>query len=107
MGKYSYIVEICDGVGPETLRKLAGELRAESPALLLVLAVINEGKPFVVIGIGDELAKEKTLDASKIIRELVAPKIKGGGGGQKTLASAGGQEAGELQNVMNSLKGLL
>ncbi|HET7001652.1 MAG TPA: alanine--tRNA ligase, partial [Puia sp.] len=107
MGKYSYIEEICDGIGPETLRKLAGELRAESPALLLVLAVITEGKPFIVIGIGDELAKEKNLDASKIIRELVAPKIKGGGGGQKSLASAGGQEAGELQNVMNSLKGLL
>ncbi len=43
-GKYSYLGEICDGIGPETLRKLAGELRAESPALLLVLAVIYRRK---------------------------------------------------------------
>lgn len=107
MGKYAFIGEICDGIGPEALRKLAGEIRAESPSLLLVLAVITEGKPFVVIGIGDALAGEKNLDASKLIRELVAPKIKGGGGGQKTLASAGGQDAGELLSVMTSLKGLL
>jgi alanyl-tRNA synthetase len=106
-GKYSYLGEICDGVGPETLRKLAGELRTESPPLLLVLAVITEGKPFVVIGVGDGLASEKNLDASKLIRELVAPKIKGGGGGQKTLASAGGQDAGDLESILTSLKELL
>jgi len=106
-GKYSYLGEICDGIGPETLRKLAGELRAESPALLLVLAVNTEGKPFVVIGVGDGLASEKNLDASKLIRELVAPKIKGGGGGQKTLASAGVQDAGDLESILTSLKGLL
>jgi alanyl-tRNA synthetase len=107
VGKYSYLGEICDGIGPETLRKLAGELRAESPTLLLVLAVITEGKPFVVIGVGDSLVSEKNLDASKLIRELVAPKIKGGGGGQKTLASAGGQDAGDLESILTSLKGLL
>ncbi len=107
IGKYSFLGEICEGIGPETLRKLAGELRAESSTLLLVLAVITEGKPFVVIGVGDGLATEKNLDASKLIRELVAPKIKGGGGGQKTLASAGGQEAGDLTSILTSLKGLL
>ncbi|HEY2648837.1 MAG TPA: alanine--tRNA ligase, partial [Puia sp.] len=74
VGKYSFIGEICDGIGPETLRKLAGELSAESQTLLLVLAVISEGKPFVAIGIGDLLVSEKNLDASKLIRELVAPK---------------------------------
>jgi alanyl-tRNA synthetase len=73
----------------------------------LVLAVIAEGKPFVVIGVGDTLASEKNLDASKLIRELVAPKLKGGGGGQKTLASAGGQEAGGIESILTSLKGLL
>ena len=107
VGKYSFLGEICDGIGPETLRKLAGELRTESPSVLLVLAVISEGKPFVVVGVGDELASGKHLDASKLIRDLVTPKIKGGGGGQKTFASAGGQDAGELQSVLTSLRGLL
>ena len=50
VGKYAFIGKICEGVGPEALRKLGGELRQESPALLVVLAILNEGKPFVVVG---------------------------------------------------------
>jgi alanyl-tRNA synthetase len=107
VGKYSFIGEICDGISPETLRKLTGELRAESQTLLLVLAVVSEGKPFIAIGIGDQLISEKNLDASKLIRELVAPKIKGGGGGQKALASASGQDSGSLESILISLKALL
>jgi alanyl-tRNA synthetase len=107
VGKYSFLGEKCEGIGPEILRKIAGELRSESSTLLLILAVISEGKPFVVIGIGDGLAVEKNLDASKLIRELVAPKIKGGGGGHKTLASAGGQDAGDLKSILTSVRELL
>jgi alanyl-tRNA synthetase len=107
VGKYSFIGQICDGIGAEALRKLAADLRADNSNLLLILAVVTEGKPFVAIGIGDQLASGKNLDASKIIKELVAPKIKGGGGGQKTLASAGGQDASSLESLISSLKDLL
>jgi len=107
VGKYSFIGEIIEGISPETLRKLTSELRMESPVLLISLAVISDGKPFVAIGIGDQLAGEKPLDAAKIIKELVTPKIKGGGGGQKTLASAGGQDASALGSVISALKGLI
>ena len=107
VGKYSFIGKICDGIGPDALRKLADELRQESSTLLLVLAIISEGKPFVVVGLGDKLVSDKNLDASKIVREIVAPQIKGGGGGQKTLASAGGQNAGALDSIFSSVKSLL
>ena len=107
VGKYSFIGKICDGISADTLRKLGGELRQESSTLLVAIAVITEGKPFVVVGISDLLISEKNLDASKIIRELVATQIKGGGGGQKTLASAGGQDAGSLDSVFSSIKSLL
>jgi hypothetical protein len=33
--------------------------------------------------------------------------LKGGGGGQKTLATAGGQEAGNLKQVIEEVKKLL
>ncbi len=104
---FTFIGQIVDGPGPETVRKLAGELRQELPNLLLVLCTVNEGKPFVVIGLGEKLISEKHLDATKIVREIVAPKIKGGGGGQKTLATAGGQDAGSLDAVITSVKALL
>ncbi|MBK8952045.1 MAG: hypothetical protein IPM85_06760 [Chitinophagaceae bacterium] len=42
-----------------------------------------------------------------MIKEKVAPLIKGGGGGQKTLATAGGQEAGKLTEVITAVKSLL
>ena len=61
----------------------------------------------MVIGVGDGLVSEKNLDATKIVREIVAPTIKGGGGGQKTLATAGGQDASALDSVIAGVKALL
>ena len=51
--------------------------------------------------------QQKNLDAGKIIKEQVAPLIKGAGGGQKTLATAGGQDASNLQKVIDTVKNLL
>jgi alanyl-tRNA synthetase len=107
VGPFAFIGKICEGIGPDALRKLGGELRQENSRLLLVLAVVTDGKPFVVIGIGDQLADEKNLDATQIVREKVAPLIKGGGGGQKTLATAGGQNAVALVEIISSVKSLL
>jgi alanyl-tRNA synthetase len=107
IGKYKYIGKKTEDIGADALRKIGAELRQEIPQLLLALATISEGKPFVVIGLGDLLAGEKDLDASKIIREIVAPQIKGGGGGQKTLATAGGQDAGKLDVVLATVRALI
>jgi alanyl-tRNA synthetase len=46
----------------------------------------------------------KHLDASKLIKETVSPLIQGGGGGQKNLATAGGQNPGGLQAVIEAIK---
>jgi len=107
VGSYIFVGKKCEGIGPDSVRKLAGDLKQELPNLLLVLATISDGKPSVVIGIGDRLSSEKNLDASKIIKEIVAPLIKGGGGGQKTIATAGGQDAGTLDAVIATVKSLL
>ena len=72
-----------------------------------MLAVNLGGKPYVAIGISETVVAARGLDAGKIIKEQVAPLIKGGGGGQKTLATAGGQEPGKLQEVISAVKQLL
>ncbi len=46
----------------------------------------------------------RQLDASALIKELVSPLIKGGGGGQKNLATAGGQEVGQLDEVIRVVR---
>jgi alanyl-tRNA synthetase len=40
-------------------------------------------------------------------QEQVAPLINGGGGGQKTLATAGGSDTSRLKQVIEKVKSLL
>ncbi|MEO6962071.1 MAG: alanine--tRNA ligase [Puia sp.] len=103
----SFIGAVLDGLSGESLRKLASELRQEIPDLLLALASAADGKAHVAIAIGDQLLASKSLDASRIIREQVAPLIKGGGGGQKSLATAGGQDHSHFRQIMEQVKNLL
>jgi alanyl-tRNA synthetase len=74
---------------------------------VIVLAGNIEGKAQVAILIDENLAASKNLDASSIIKQKIAPLIKGGGGGQKTLATAGGQDASNLNLVIEKVKELL
>ncbi|MEO7292118.1 MAG: hypothetical protein ABIW34_03385, partial [Ginsengibacter sp.] len=55
----------------------------------------------------ETVAASKNWEAPKIIKEHIAPLIKGGGGGQKTLATAGGQDASHLKEVIEKVKSLL
>jgi alanyl-tRNA synthetase len=53
------------------------------------------------------LVELKKIDAGKIIKENIAPMIKGGGGGQKNLATAGGQDASNLKKIIEIVKSIL
>ena len=92
---------------PESLKKLCYQLRNELSNFLIVLCANIGGKPSVAISIDEKLTTAKNLDAGKIIKEYIAPLIKGGGGGQKTLATAGGQDASNLQKVIDTVRSLL
>jgi alanyl-tRNA synthetase len=107
VGNYHFIGKIYEGITTDTVMKLSRELRQEMPTLLIMLAVISDAKPFVVIGLGDQLSKERNLDASKINKEIVLPRIGGGGGGQKTLATSSGQDAAALESVLADVKALI
>jgi alanyl-tRNA synthetase len=103
----NFIGEIVDVSNAEALKKPSFELKNDLDNYVVVLCANISGKPSVAISIEDKLVASKNLDAAKIIKEHVAPIIKGGGGGQKTLATAGGQDAGNLQKVIDTIKNLL
>ncbi|MEY3432577.1 MAG: alanine--tRNA ligase, partial [Bacteroidota bacterium] len=84
----------------ELLKKLAQDIRTEKENLLVIVAASISGKSAVAVGISDALVKEKGLDANAIIKNHIAPMIQGGGGGQKGLATAGGQRIDELAQVV-------
>ncbi len=103
----NFIGDIVEVSNADALKKLCLDLKNQLRDFVVVLCANIGGKPFVAVSIAENVVAAKNLDAGKIIKETVAPLIKGGGGGQKTLATAGGQQAGELDKVILAVKGLL
>ncbi len=103
----NFIGDIVEVSNPDALKKLCFDFKNHLRDHVVVLGANIGGKPHVAVGISDTVVAALQLDAGKIIKETVAPLIKGGGGGQKTLATAGGQDAGKLQEVIEKVKGLV
>jgi alanyl-tRNA synthetase len=98
------VVEVSNA---DHLKKLCFELKNELSNYLVVLAANIEGKAQVAVLIDEAVSAAKNLEAPKIIKEHIAGLIKGGGGGQKTLATAGGQDAGNLKQVIEKVRSLI
>jgi alanyl-tRNA synthetase len=103
----SFIGEIIEVPNPDSLKKLCFDIKHHLHDHLVVLCCNIDGKAYVAISISDTVVAAKGLDAGKIIKEHVAALIKGGGGGQKNLATAGGQDVSNLKQVIEKVKSLL
>ena len=103
----TFVGAIIEVSNADALKKLCTDLKNHLHDHLVVLCSNIDGKPFVAIGISDTVVVAKNLDAAKIIKEQVAGLIKGGGGGQKNLATAGGQDISNLNQVILNIKALL
>src|SRR5690606_27157621 len=91
----------------DALKEIALEQKQYHPEFVAVLVADIQGKAAVTIAMDEQTAANRGLDAGQIIKQQVAALIKGGGGGQKTLANAGGQDRGGLEQVMPLDKALL
>jgi alanyl-tRNA synthetase len=89
------------------LKKLALQLNSLHTTAVVILTAEANGKANVALSISESLVNSKNWQAPTIIKEKIAPLIKGGGGGQKTLATAGGQDASQLDKVIEVVKSLL
>jgi alanyl-tRNA synthetase len=103
----TFIGDIVEVANAEALKKLCFDLKNNLNDYVMVLAANIGGKPSVAISIADAVVAARGLDAGKLIKEKVAPLIKGGGGGQKNLATAGGQDASNLAAVIAAIRGML
>ena len=90
-----------------TLKDLAFMLGEEvKDAVILFGAAQEDGKALLLCYINKELAKNKGLDAGKIIREL-GKCIQGGGGGQPFFATAGGKKPEGIAEALEKIKTML
>jgi alanyl-tRNA synthetase len=103
----SFIGDIVEVPHADALKKLCFDFKNHLHDHVVVLCANIGGKAHVAIGISETVTVARQLDASKIIKEQVGPLINGGGGGQKTLATSGGQETGNLREVIARVKLML
>ncbi|HDO27385.1 MAG TPA: alanine--tRNA ligase, partial [Bacteroidetes bacterium] len=86
-------------------KDLAHKLRQMDEQVFVVLALQNVGKVNLMVALSDSLV-DKGLHAGKLIREIAAH-IKGSGGGQPHLATAGGKDARGIQAAFDEAKKFL
>ncbi|HTM65849.1 MAG TPA: alanine--tRNA ligase [Flavipsychrobacter sp.] len=103
----TFVGDVVEVSSPDALKKLCADVKHHLNDHVIVLAANIGGKPFIAVGVDEKVVAAKGLDANKIIKEHIAPLIKGGGGGQKTLATAGGQNVENLEKAIEVVKGLL
>ncbi len=107
INQISFIGQMVTVSTADALKKLCTDLKSHLNDHVIVLCANIDGKAFVAVGVDDKVNAARGLDAGKIIKEHVAPLIKGGGGGQKSLATAGGQDVAGLAAVIEKVRGLL
>jgi alanyl-tRNA synthetase len=100
----TFVGDIVEVGNPDALKKLCYELKSKLHDYVAVVAANIGGKPFVAIGISETVTVARNLDAARLVKEVVAPLIKGGGGGQKTLATSGGQDPSNLIRVIDAVR---
>ena len=107
IGNTSFLGAVVEVGQADALKKICFQLKGQLKDYLIVLAATVEGKAQVAIMLDETIVAAKNLDAGKLIKQEVAPLIKGGGGGAPTLATAGGQDSSRLQEVIAAIRSKL
>ncbi len=103
----TFVGDIIEVPNADSLKKLCTDLKNHLHDHVVVLCANVGGKAHVAISISDTVVVAKNLDASKMVKETVSGLIQGGGGGQKNLATAGGQNVGGLGLVIEEVRKLV
>ncbi|MGC8749898.1 alanine--tRNA ligase [Hydrotalea sp.] len=104
----TFIGQQVEVLQPDMLKKICLQLKNKLTDLYVVVLAANiAGKPFVGILVSESWIQQKQMDANHLIKIQIAPIIKGSGGGQKTLATAGGQDASNIPNIFTAVQAVL
>ena len=102
VGTIDYLETDCGDFTPEMIKDIAFKFKNEYGRICFAAYGTQNGKVNLTLMLGDDLVAEGK-DASKIIREA-SKNIKGGGGGQKHFATAGGKDASGIAKAIEVIK---
>ena len=95
------VVARTDGRAGEELRSLAGAVRHQAGARVVVLGGANPGGTAAIAA-----STDGSVDAAGLVR-TVAPLISGGGGGSSEVALAGGKNPAGLDDALDAVRAQL
>lgn len=84
------------------MRNIASALKDIDAEVVAIMGGVFEEKPALCVMLPQSLVDTKGMDAGAMVRGA-AKEIQGGGGGQKTLATAGGKNAAGVEKAMEIL----
>jgi alanyl-tRNA synthetase len=98
------LTAIISNTDADSLRHLTDVYRQRNPTGVAVLASVSlDGKPIIIAALTDDLVK-RGLHAGDLVKFVATP-LGGGGGGRPTLAQAGGKDAKNLDQALDSVIG--
>lgn len=98
----NYLEAIID-LDAASIKDILFNLKGEVEHFVGVIGGKDDGKCSLSIIAADHIVNEKNFNAGALIRE-VSSLIQGGGGGQANFATAGGKNAGGLQDALSLIK---
>lgn len=103
LGAIKFLGEVVQVTKADDLKELSFKLKNSAEDLFIILGAEIDAKAHLCIHLSDSLVKEKQLNAAQLIRDF-AKEIRGGGGGQAFLASAGGSYPEGLQTAIDKAR---
>jgi len=105
IGGVKIVIYRRDNLSHEALRRVGDQVRAMAPSAVAVLGSESNGKANLVIMVGPEAAT-LGIEAAALARQ-VAPIVGGSGGGDASLAQAGGRDPGRLPEALEEARASL
>ncbi|MDD9908725.1 MAG: alanine--tRNA ligase [Ahrensia sp.] len=105
LGDLSFSGRVVAGVSPRDLKGLVDEEKARlGSGIAALIAVAEDGKAAVVVGVTDDLTVTGRYDAVSLVR--VASETLGGkgGGGRPDMAQAGGPDGTKAEGALNAIR---
>lgn len=90
-----FISGVIEGASADLLKNTAWQAKSSLENGVMVLGSENDGKANLAVFVSENLVRSRNLSAVAIIREI-SSEIRGGGGGQPFLATAGGKNPAGL-----------